>query len=97
MIERRYVIIDTRRGGDIFTDILAKGTTKKEALGKLQLAYLHLTPAEQNRSTMELARLAVADGDRIIGWDDEEYQEALGKGWDTFAAYTPLDTMEVAR
>ena len=46
---------------------------------------------------MELARLAVADGDRIIGWDDEEYQEALGKGWDAFAAYTPLDTMEVAR
>ena len=97
MIERRYVIIDTRRDGDIFTDILAKGITKKEALGKLQLAYLHLTPAEQNRSTMELARLAVADGDRIVGWDDEEYQEALGKGWDTFAAYTPLDTMEVAR
>ena len=23
--------------------------------------------------------------------------EALGKGWDTFAAYTPLDTMEVTR
>ena len=97
MIERRYVIIDTRKGGDVFTDILAKGITKKEALGKLQLAYLHLTPAEQNRSTMELARLAVADGDRIVGWDDEEYQEALDKGWDTFAAYTPLDTMEVAR
>lgn len=96
MIEQRYVIIDSRKHGDIFTDIMAAGTTEDMALRKLSDSWSYLTMNEKARSTMELALLAVADGDRIVEWDDEEYQDALDKGWDTFSGYTPIKTMEVS-
>ena len=94
MIEQRYVIIDTRRGGDMFSDILAGGTTKEEAIRKLEDSWAYLTEAEKAESTMELALLAVdAEIDELVSSDDDGYQEAADKGWDTLSAYTPVRTM----
>ena len=94
MTEQRYVIIDTRKGGDIFTDILAAGTTEKEAIRKLEDSWAYLTDAEKAESAMELALLAVdAESDELVSSDDDGYQEAADKGWDTLSAYTPVRTM----
>ena len=35
------------------------------------------------------------DGDEIIDWDSEGYDEAVKLGWDTFSGYTPIATREV--
>ena len=97
MIEQRYVIIDTRKGGDMFTDILAAGTTEEEAIRKLEASWAYLTDAEKAESTMELALLAVeAESSELITSDDDGYQEAADKGWDTLLAYTPVRTIEKA-
>lgn len=92
-MERRYVIIDSRKGGDIFTDIMAAETTEEAAISKLDSSWAYLTDREKQKSTMELAYMAV-DGDEIIDWDSEGYNEAVKLGWDTFSGYTPIATRE---
>lgn len=90
---RRYAIIDTREH-DIYTDILPEGATEEEARARLEYAWAHLAEQEKERSTMELALLAVDDGGDIVSWDSDWYQEALERGWDTLSGYTPIDKRE---
>lgn len=93
-MERRYVIIDSRKGGDIFTDIMAAETTEEAAISKLDRSWAYLTDREKQKSTMELAYMAV-DGDDLIVWHSEGYDEAVKLGWDTFSGYNPIATREV--
>ena len=67
-MERRYVIIDRRKSGDEFIDILDSDITEADAIAK--------------------------DERQLVSWDSDGYQEALDRGWDTTAGYTPIITME---
>ena len=49
-MERRYVIIDTRESGDMFTDIMPAGTTEEEARKKLEDSWAYLTDSEKKKS-----------------------------------------------
>ena len=88
-MERRFAIIDSRKGGDVFEDILPPETTEEEARKKLDDSWAYLTDSEKQRSTMDLVYIAVED-DKIVASDDSCYQEAVIKGWDTYAGYSPL-------
>lgn len=88
-MKQQYVIIDTRKSGDVFTDILSENTARNDAINAFEFAWDCLTPEERRESNMTLAYIAV-EGDRIITSDDDEYQEALDNGWETYAGYDPI-------
>lgn len=92
-MERRYVIIDRRKSGDEFIDILDSDITEADAIAKTEDSWAYLTPEEKKQSDMCLAYLAV-DERQLVSWDSDGYQEALDRGWDTTAGYTPIITME---
>ena len=91
--ELRYVIIDFRKSGDINTDILERGISKDEAVKKLDASWSYLTGKEKKGSVMSLALMAV-QGDEVIADGSEGYDEAIARGWDTLAGYSPIETRE---
>ena len=97
MLERRYVIIEQRKHGDEFEDVLKAGTTEKEARAAFVSSWNYLTKKEKEKTIMELVYMATYDGvtlsdDEIEEERAEAYKEAVAKGWDTLAAYNPIMT-----
>ena len=78
-MDRRYVIIDRRKSGDEFIDILDSDITEADAIAKTEDSWAYLTPEEKKQSDMCLAYLAVDDG-QLVSWDSDGYQ---GLGYDS--------------
>ena len=91
-MERRYVIIDTRTRGDEYVDILPAGTTKEEAISKLDRSWGYLTDAEKKGAEMSLAYIAVEDDETVVAFGSDEYDDAIQNGFDTISDYTPIAT-----
>lgn len=93
-MKQRYVIIDRIKGSDEFDSVLDV-KTEEEALKQLEREWNHLSEHDkERREEFSLALLAIDDEGMLIGWDSPEYQEALNKGWDTTAGYSPIKNMK---
>ena len=95
MLERRYVLIDSRKRGDTFIDVLKAGITKEDALAEFEAEWVHHTREEQRKMTLQLAYLATYDGSIVDDLEDDEerkeaYNKAIAEKWDTITGYWPI-------
>lgn len=86
---QRYVLLSWRADRQD-EQVLPEGTTEAEAIAVMDSAFSALSPRDRKAQRYEIAKLAVDDSGEIINEWDDGYKEAVAKGWDTPAGYTPI-------
>lgn len=104
MLERRYVVIDERRGGGENIYVLEAGATEADGIKALDYWWGYLTKSEKREARMELVLFAydpeyeqefpAGQKGAIVNPEMDSYAEAVEKGWDTRGAYNPIAVRE---